>query len=187
MKVFVVLTLLCLTVLPAYAQETDFPKAELFGGYSFSRDGGSNFPKGFNVSAAGNINSWFGIVGDVSYGQGTMETFEPSVSRLPIDVRMKLLQYRAGPKFTFRASPKAQPFFQFLIGGARATADLNAGIADVAISASGISAAAGAGLDVPVSRNVAIRAMQIEYQYLYNSDLGGSQGVRVGTGVVIRF
>ncbi|HEX4541976.1 MAG TPA: hypothetical protein VH114_02320, partial [Candidatus Acidoferrum sp.] len=45
----------------AFAQETGAaPKAEIFGGYQYTRfDGGVN-ANGWNTSVAGNLNNWFG-------------------------------------------------------------------------------------------------------------------------------
>ena len=51
-----------LTSLSAAAQSA--PKGEVFGGYSYMRSG-VNF-HGWNGSVTGNVNDWFGIVGDVS-------------------------------------------------------------------------------------------------------------------------
>ena len=62
-----VLSVICFVLfvcLSAMAQE--YPKAEVFGGYSYFRaDGGGNL-HGWNASVGGNLNSWFGLVADFS-------------------------------------------------------------------------------------------------------------------------
>jgi hypothetical protein len=49
-------------VLGAFAQS---PTVEVFGGYSFARQGSVNITKGFDASVAGNFTRYFGIVGEV--------------------------------------------------------------------------------------------------------------------------
>src|SRR5215510_6064409 len=78
--------LLALFSVVAFAQESA-PKAEIFGGYQYTRfDGGTN-ANGWNTSVTGNLNNWFGIVGDFSghYVDG-----------------VSLHLFQVGPKFTYR-------------------------------------------------------------------------------------
>src|SRR5207249_1502875 len=56
---------MCMLSLQAFAQEMGTaPKAEIFGGYQYTRfDGGVN-ANGWNTALAGNLNNWFGIAAD---------------------------------------------------------------------------------------------------------------------------
>ena len=48
----------------AMAAETEnYPKAEVFAGYQYSRMEGTN-ANGYNFAFNGNFNEWFGITGD---------------------------------------------------------------------------------------------------------------------------
>ena len=68
MRKFIGLALLVsLASLAAFAQEGgNTPKAEIFGGYQYTRfDGGVN-ANGWNTSLTGNLNNWFGIAWVIS-------------------------------------------------------------------------------------------------------------------------
>src|SRR5947208_5821196 len=66
MRKFIGLMLLLgLFSLAAVAQE-NYSKAEVFGGYQYTRfDGGVN-ANGFNGAITGNLNHWFGVAADFS-------------------------------------------------------------------------------------------------------------------------
>ena len=51
------LTVTILLFLASLAVAQDFPKAEIFGGYQFSRQNSSNL-NGWNASLTGNFNHW---------------------------------------------------------------------------------------------------------------------------------
>jgi len=55
LTVAAVLLVFCTT--PVFSQT---PKAEIFGGYSWARQGDVNISKGWNGSIVGNFNRWFG-------------------------------------------------------------------------------------------------------------------------------
>ncbi len=85
---------------PAMAQET--PKAEIFGGYQYLRlnPGGSNC-QGGGGSVAGNLNNWFGVVGDFGACK---------VTGLPSGVSAHAINYLFGPKATYRSYGSLTPF-----------------------------------------------------------------------------
>ncbi len=103
---FVVVSALLLLALPASAQ--DYPKAEIFGGFSYVNvedpiDIEREAFIGFQTSFAGNFNKSFGIVGDFG-GQSRFfggETYE----------------FMAGPRFTSRGDT-ATGFVHAMFGGA---------------------------------------------------------------------
>ena len=86
--------------LPVMAQ--NFPKAEIFGGYQFTRFEPGVNANGWNASLTGNVNRWFGVAADFS---GTYKSGE------------HLHTYMFGPVFSAR-SDKVTPFAHALFGGA---------------------------------------------------------------------
>ena len=97
--------LVFVALLPAMAQ--DVPKAEVFGGYSWS---GGNF-HGWNASATGNITKRFGIVADFSGHYGS----DPGG---PILVKQNAHSFLFGPRFSFRGK-RLTPFVYALFGATR--------------------------------------------------------------------
>ena len=147
--VFYAACLMLATSTTVFAQ--DVPKAELFGGYSWA---GGNF-HGWNSSITGNVNKWFGIVGDLSghYGSeldGTIRINEDAHSFL------------VGPRISLRG--KRLNTFTYAVFGATRFHQ-SATIADQKLSRSdtGFSLAIGGGLDIKVSERIAIRAFQLDY------------------------
>ncbi len=175
-RILVVTALLC-CALPAFSQT---PRAEIFGGYSFARQGDVNINKGWNGSVAGNFNRWLGIEGDFSgHYQGNMD----------------MLTYRAGPKFSFRSEDNiVTPFAHFLIGGVRTKAGGNGSYLGTNFSVSeasyGLAGAVGGGIDIGKG-SIAVRVIQADYSVVQVNDLfgvsGRSNGLRLSTGVVFRF
>ena len=69
---------LLLLPLPLLAQS--YPRAEVFGGYSYFRADPVGFNlNGFEGSLSGNISPWFGVVGDISghYGSPSVTSAQP--------------------------------------------------------------------------------------------------------------
>jgi opacity protein-like surface antigen len=150
--------------LPLVGVAQDHPKAELFTGYSYLRgDFDANF-HGWNVSVAGNLNNWFGVVGDVSGHY--------------LENGAKLHSFLAGPKFTHRGSERVNPYCQTLIGAVIANAD--------SFDETSFGWTAGGGLDVKVHKNIAIRVIEANYLLTRFSGLNQHNG-RLSAGVVWRF
>ena len=61
--------------LVALAQD-EFPRAEVFGGYSYFRANPDKLNlNGWDASVAGNITNWFGVEGDFSGHYGSPKAF----------------------------------------------------------------------------------------------------------------
>ena len=147
---------------PLIAAAQDYPKAEVFTGYSYLRgDLDANF-NGWNVSVTGNVNKWFGLTAD--FGGHYVEGF-------------KLHTFTFGPKFTYRGKDRLNPYFQTLFGGAHFS---NGG------SNTGFAWATGGGIDVKVHKNVAIRVIDVTYLLLHDNGVNSSNA-RLSTGLVWRF
>jgi hypothetical protein len=154
---------LCVAALLVFAVAAQAaPKAEIFGGYQFTRtEGGANW-NGWNASLTGNMGSFFGISADFSqvYNSGvhySTYTFGPEVhAHLPL----------------------VKPFAHALFGGARASAS--------GVSTNGFATYIGGGLDAG-SGPIAWRVAQFDWLYDRFSGFGSSKNVRVSTGLVLRF
>jgi len=153
-----------------FAQET--PKAEISAGYSYLRLGGSGGvnQNGGSFSVAGNLNRWFGIVGDVGFYHSA-----------PFGVGLNTTTYMAGPRFSARSGNKVTPFVQVLFGGAHLTAGFNGASASV----NPFVLSAGGGVDLKVAPHVAFRP-QVDYIAMRSSGQTGN-AVRASFGIVFRF
>ena len=175
-KLLWVLGLFLLVSAPTMAQ--DAPRVEIFGGYSYLRadrgDNGINL-NGWNAAVAGNINKWFGVVGDFSGHYGSID-LAPTVK---LDVNSHL--FLAGPRFSCRKHERVTPFAHVLLGGARDEFSAQ-GLSESSIA---FAAAMGGGLDVKVSDRVALRLFQADYVLTrFNDD--SQHNFRLSTGLVIR-
>jgi hypothetical protein len=161
-KVLLTIAALLLITIPASAQDS-YPSVEIFGGYSyFSQDLNIDFDDddgildfderegfhGVGFSVAGNLNRWFGIVGDFSYNKREIEF--PGE-----DVDISNFVFLFGPRFSARGSG-VTGFGHILIGGTRSKVEGGD-------SATGLTIGIGAGLDVNVSDGFAIRVGQVDF------------------------
>lgn len=189
-RILIVAAMLCCTI-PAFAQT---PKVEIFGGYSFARQGSQNLNKGWVGSVTGNFNKWFGIEGDVS-GQYWSEDVAVDNGGIIATATgtLDILTYRAGPKFSFRSeNSPVTPFAHVLIGGAHMSAggSTNVGGSTLSVSqgANGIAGLAGGGIDI--GKGPIVVRTQVDYSVFNISDLfglsGTSNGLRVSGGIVFR-
>lgn len=162
--------LVFLALVPAMAQE--IPKAEVFGGYSWS---GGNF-HGWNTSVTGNITKRLGIVADFSGHYGS------ELGLVRVDQHAHSFLF--GPRISFRGK-RLTPFAYSLFGATRfAESAVISGQRLSAVS-TGFSLAIGGGLDVKVNERVAIRAFQLDYFRPIVNDEPNNRG-RLAFGVVLR-
>jgi hypothetical protein len=134
--------MLLIPAIPAIAQ--DYPRVEIFGGYSALVAGeydNLDHVNGIGLDFAANLNRGFGFVAEFDIHKSD---------------RNRAYSAYIGPRVTFRAD-RFSFFLHALAGGIRITQRGGGPIETVA------SIAAGGGLDVNVSDNVAIRFFQIDY------------------------
>jgi hypothetical protein len=163
---------LCFVALvPAMAQ--DVPKAEVFGGYSWS---GGNF-HGWNASVTGNITRRFGIVADFSGHYGS----DPGG---PILVKQVAHSFLFGPRFAFPGK-RLMPFVYALAGVTRFQESANISGQRLSAVSNGFSLAIGGALEVKVNDRIAIRAFQLDYFRPIINDEPNNRG-RLAFGVVFR-
>ena len=196
-RVLFIASLLFSLPMAAMAQET--PNVEVFGGYSYFRTNAgralSNDLHGWNASVAANLNSWFGLVVDVSGhydSQSSASTIVqpgfPPVS-FRFDLHRNIHTILVGPRFSYRKMEKITPFAHILFGGARLHSKTESnGIVDISFSGNdtAFAAAAGGGLDVKLTKSIALRVIQAEYVL---TNFGGQtqNNGRASVGIVFRF
>src|SRR6266700_857693 len=170
-------------------QET--PKAEIFAGYSYIRFNmdshlvQKNYPvNGGSVSLTGNLNHWFGLVGDVGFYR---------FGNHPPGTSAHMFTFLFGPRFSARGrSERWTPFLHTLFGAARIVEDPNMGVFGPnpgAVSRNAFALAIGAGLDLKLTKRVAWRTLQAEYLVTKFADGADSaqNNMRLTSGLVLRF
>jgi hypothetical protein len=154
----------------ARAQET--PAAEVSVGYSYLRLGASNGinQNGGSVSAAFNVNHWFGVVGDVGGYHAS-----------PFGVGLDTYTFLVGPRLSCRTGSRVTPFAQVLVGGAH----LTAGVEGESASTTAFAFSAGGGVDLRISPRIAFRP-QVDYIGM-RSNGSTLNCTRASASVVFRF
>jgi len=185
-KICLGLCLMFLVPLAAVAQ--DFPRAEIFGGYSYFRANPDEFNlHGWNASVTGYITDWFGIEGDFSGHYGSPSVYGFDIPMIDINSHT----FMGGPKFAYR-SGAVTPFAHFLIGGARAAT----GAYGFTVSDTALAAAVGGGIDINLNERIAIRAIQADYLMTryntgsavhFNGFDDRQNNFRLSAGIVFRF
>jgi len=179
------IAVLCTFATLAAAQDEPAPKWELYGGYSFFQPGadvhgtlpGALFPlssrmeanpRGVGLSATYNFNRWFGLTLDTSthWGSG-----EGGFAKRIDDAAFSNLSI--GPKVTFR-SHRFSPFVEALVGDHRLMPDAFHDIDKLGLMLGG-------GLDINLSRHVALRLIRADYvisNYQYGPPSVSSTDIR---------
>ena len=167
------------------ADAQDFPKVDIFAGYSYLREnpstsGASSFSlNGGSASAAYNATSWLSGVADFGgYHNGNI---------LNSGVDGTISTYLFGPRVTYRHYGRVTPFGEVLFGVARASAS----ISDTSGAENAFAMTLGGGLDYRLTERFAIRPVKVDYLMTRFSETGsGAQtqnNLRVSTGIVFRF
>jgi outer membrane protein OmpA-like peptidoglycan-associated protein len=150
-RLMLLAVLLCSLSVMAIAQE--FPRSEIFGGYSYVRcdtqgeDISCNL-NGWNASAAINANKYVGLAIDFGGVYGTIDQ----------DIKEHVHSVMFGPKVTFRQE-RWTPFLQALFGYVHPSSESGG----VSYHENDFGMAFGGGLDINVSDNIAVRPVQLEY------------------------
>ena len=176
-RIFCAICLILIVSLSAMGQQQqpEFRRVEIFGGYSHL----IGDQQGFNTSATVNINKWFGIVGDFSR-QSSKITEQNFTEKITANM------YLFGPQFSYRGNKRVTPFARVLLGAATVKSKATLGNQSVEFSETNFSYGAGGGLDIRVTKNIAIRAVQADY--IHTSAFGeGQHNGRLSFGVVFRF
>lgn len=202
MRKICVALLVSLLVPVAAMCQSESPKATVFGGYSYLRNGGQG-ANGWDGQATFNLNRYFGVTADLGGSYRTVASFAPT-SFISTSATEHLYTYLFGPTVTAPFGNSAV-FAHVLFGAARASSGAGVslpiigGLSTGISSASALAMAFGGGIDIGVSRHIAIRAAQLDYVRTQfssldalstglSSSLGGNQNsFRYSGGVVFRF
>jgi len=188
---------LCTFATVAAAQDQPPPKLELFGGYSFIYPNSTlnvqlpgallplsspleSNPRGGGASITYDFNRWLGFTLDGSIDSVSGEI---GLAKSIDDAAFANLSF--GPKITFRSRHFA-PFLEVLVGDHRLSPD-------IAHPVNKFGVMAGGGLDIKLSRHIALRLIRADYVYSnYQFAPPGAantqvRGVRLQTGLNFMF
>ncbi|MCI0628126.1 MAG: porin family protein [Acidobacteria bacterium] len=160
--------------LPLSAQD-DYPKVEVFGGYSYANldlSGNRDSAHGWHASITGNPHKNFGLEGDVSGHYGSL---------FGSDYQSYLLM--VGPRVAGRFD-KVTPWGHTLVG-------VNHFRPSGLTNENSLAWAVGGGVDINANERVAVRMIQLDY-FLVNLDsvaLGNDNlhNMRLSFGVVLKW
>jgi hypothetical protein len=166
----------------AIAQENTTPMIEVGANYSFVRYNSAQGLREFTENGGSgyfeyNLNKVVGVVGDLGgYTNGTNN--------------FKTFSYLFGPRFNMRRS-RFSPYVQFLFGGTYAWAGSTAAGPIIPTTQNGFTTAAGGGLDIALTRHIAVKPFQVEYVMSQLPHLGTNtnsiqNNLRYSAGVVLR-
>jgi len=169
--------------MPLFAADT--PQFELAGSYAFMQDTSrsDNFPGGWAVAATGNVKSWIGVVTEVGGSHKSCDNCQRgpfATERFRgTDLHISVLTFMAGPRVASHANSFVTPFAQVLVGGSH----IRGGIEWDGALNTGFTYQPGAGVDVRVARNAAIR-FQGDYRVIRTSGRNNKES-RFLAGVVL--
>ena len=176
-------------------------RATVFGGYSYLRNGSNGF-NGWEGQGTFNFNRYLGVTADVS--GSSLTPFSFSLLGASAGTYQHLNNYLFGPTVTGQFGRSAI-FAHALFGeahsslGAGVSLPIIGGISTGLTSANAFAMAFGGGVDIGLTRHLAIRAVQVDYiRTQFNSidalttglssSLGNRQNsFRYSTGIVFRF
>ena len=171
MRQLIGLILFC-SVCSFWAAAQNTPKAEIFGGYQYTRFDGGVDTNGWNAALTGNLNRWFGITADFS---GAYKTIS--------GVDFRQYTYTFGQTISSRRNEVIRPFAHALFGGFHDSASLSG----ISSSSNGFVMYVGGGLDVKLTHRLAVRAAQIDWMSLRANGSTDNNNFRYSAGIVAHF
>ena len=176
----------CLFALPyTAAAQARQPRVEVFGGYAMLRpDFGKynaqlNNVMGWGLSVNNNVYRGFGLTVD-SAG------FYRKIQTTSSHTKASAYSFMAGPTVSFRTQ-KVTPFIHVLAGVGILSGRETSFTSNKRFSDHAFAGAIGGGLDVPVGRHVAIRAIEADYFPVHHESGGNFHNIRWRSGIVFGF
>jgi opacity protein-like surface antigen len=212
MRKLILTLLLVAACAPFVAAQSENSRFEFFGGYSLLRqdvEGDEDFNdfvnsddlrnlNGFNIAATGYFTERFGITGDFSahFNSASVPASATGLTN-SVEIRQRSFNYLAGPQIRFTNNSRVTPFVRAMAGVQTNrlsfdNAELQQIIGENSMRSTDFALAIGGGLDIRVSRRVAIRAFQIDYNPVFVNDdqlTGGRErvdNVRFSAGIVFK-
>jgi hypothetical protein len=176
-------------------------RVTVFGGYSYLRNAGNGF-SGFDGQGTFNFNRYLGVTADIS--GASLTPFSGSVLGISGSAQQRIYNYLFGPTVTANVGRSAF-FAHALFGeahsslGAGVNIPIIGGISTGLTNANAFAMAFGGGVDIGLTRHLAIRAAQVDYLRTQfsasdalltglSSSLGNRQNsMRYSAGIVFRF
>jgi opacity protein-like surface antigen len=158
-------------------------KAEVFGGYQYTRfDGGMN-ANGWNGALELKTSEHLGFVADISGAYNKESVAVPLVGT--VEANTKTYTFMFGPQVSGEVG-SLRPFARALFGGAHVSADASVGGVGGSGGDTAFAWALGGGLDLKVAPAVRLRVGQFDYLM---TRFGGTtqNNVRYSAGVVFHF
>ncbi|NLT65146.1 MAG: outer membrane beta-barrel protein [Acidobacteria bacterium] len=178
-------------LLPFAASAQDYPRAEIFGGYQFLREVGTegtgtlNY-HGFLTAVEVNAHSNFGIVGE--FGLGFADAGQ-DLTESPAEITLKQFVFMGGPRVSYR-SDAVRVFGHALFGADRfSTGAAFSGISENA-SLTPFMMAFGGGIDFVVNDRISVRPAQIDYvtsRLSFEGVTGWMKQIRYSGGLIFKF
>ena len=182
-----------LIALPHVVKAQQIEGIEIFGGYSYLQNNisstyspfygvpttfGSNFAmNGWQASITEKATDWLGLTQEFggSYGTRNLRGFNNHFSTFSI---------LSGPRFYYQGLKGVTPFVHALFGYEQTAVEIKS--ENLKVTGSSYAMAFGGGLDVTVSKGLAIRLIQADF---YRPQVFGSSqnDLRVSAGIVFRF
>ncbi len=177
MRRFCWVTVVLLSVC-GYLSAQELPKAEIFGGYLYTRAGVNPTTtvnaNGYGASVNGNISQLLGITVEANQQFGTSGATD-----------FEFRFFGVGPQFSYRKQERFTPFARFLVGDARFGSRLNPDVATLRYHENTLALVFGGGIDVKLHSMIAVRAIQADYYSTgFSKDRHGN--LRLGFGIVLR-
>ena len=182
-----------------------YPKVELFLGYSYLRGVPTLSPgnrmdslNGGSANIAFNLNRYLGLVADVG-GFNASELQLTGAGANPArvsDASGTAFTFMAGPRLSLRKYERITPFAQVLFGGIHASEVTLSNCAGALCTPlpmeNALAMTAGGGIDLKLSRHVALRLVQAEYMMTRFADLSTGErdtqnDIRLSSGLVFGF
>jgi hypothetical protein len=188
-KIMFVSVLLLLISIPAAGQS--LPRADVFGGYTYtnthSSNGDSSNYNGASVGAAYYPSTWFGVAADV--GRSTASGFKDSTGAHNV-ASSSATHYLFGPRFRLGNS-RFTPFIETLVGGVNRS-NLMASNGSILVGAQkSFGILAGGGLDIKLTSHIAIRPIDVGLLSTWFSPGAGihnsQDDVSLSSGIVLRW
>lgn len=186
-KFFGLVVLLISFALPAVAQNT--PKLEVFGGYQymhFDLSGSTLNMNGFDASATYNFGRWLGMTADVGglYNGSTPNAGGPNGTT-------HIYNYMFGPTIYPFGHRRITLFVHGLAGDGHIHIYLPpfGGTPALTLTDTSFTYAAGGGFDATISRHIAVRLFQGDYeqtQFLQDDGFPAQKNIRIAAGIVFR-
>jgi len=194
---------LLLLSIPSFAQEVNYPKAEVFGGFSISSAAISSTDPvtgltsslresfmGWQGSANLNVTHHLGIVGDFG-GQYKSLPGITGAGATVSGVSLNSYQFLFGPRIMFRKS-RITPFVHAMFGGVKegigstTLTVLGTSVTTPAVSSTGLGMAMGGGLDVNLTDRFALRVPQFDWTPMHIGGVWEKNVIRIGIGLVVK-